>query len=293
MERRKFMFSVIIPCYNRSEEVEHAVRSVLNQSFTDFEVIVVDDGSTDNTAEYLNNHFSDSRLRIVSIAHIGRSGARNCGIETARGKWICFLDSDDEYMPGVLEAFRHQITSNPDFLAFACEQTFNHQPRNYSDSRFTKDGYVFRFDDFICHNPISLNQLCFNSEVKCRFPEEKIDFSEDWYFLRLLSWKTAILKFNYIGTNLNEHANRSVNTVDPRKFAADNLKSAKLLVNQIPVSASQKSSILLYTNLLCANTVLSGAGDKKTAMLYFRKTLTPRALGYKLFYKALIKFAIY
>ncbi len=287
------MFSVIIPTYNRSNEVVHAVRSVLDQNHTDFEVIVVDDGSTDNTIDILSNQFSDARLQIASIPHIGRSGARNHGLENAYGNWICFLDSDDEYMPGVLEAFQHQIKSNPDFLAFACEQTFNHEPRKHTSGSFTKDGYVFRFEDFICHNPISLNQLCFCSEVKCRFPKEELENAEDWYFFRVLSSSAPVFKFNFVGVNVNDHQQRSVYTTDSQKFAVDNLKSAELVVRQLQLSKAKRSKLLLYTNLLCANVVLSGSHDKKTAMRYFKKTLKIRALGYKLFYSALIKFFIY
>lgn len=293
MEEPKPVFSIIIPTYNRAEEVIHAVRSALDQSHSNFEVIVVDDGSTDNTLDLLRSEFLDERLRIASIPHVGRSGARNYGLENARGKWICFLDSDDEYIPGVLDAFQYQIESHPDYLAFACEQTFNHEPRKYTLGDFTKDGYVFRFEDFICHNPISLNQLCFCSELVCRFPEEKLESAEDWYFFRVLSSYAPVLKFNFVGVNVNDHRQRSVYTTESREFAADNLKSAELIARHLKLSKEQKSKLLLYTNLLCANVVLSGSRDKKNAMQYFKKTFKLRALGYKIFYRALIKFIIY
>jgi len=86
--------SVVIPTYNRSDKVRKGVESVLAQSFTDLEVIVVDDGSSDNTEQALKQAFGD-RIRYYFQPNQGVSVARNKGIEEARGEWIAFLDSDD------------------------------------------------------------------------------------------------------------------------------------------------------------------------------------------------------
>jgi glycosyltransferase involved in cell wall biosynthesis len=86
--------SVIIPTYNRSEKVQKSVESALAQSFTDFEVIVVDDGSTDDTEQALNRVFGD-HIRYYFQANQGASVARNRGIKEAKGEWVAFLDSDD------------------------------------------------------------------------------------------------------------------------------------------------------------------------------------------------------
>ena len=89
--------SVIIPTYNRENLVSQAIQSVLNQTYRDFEVIVVDDASIDNTQKIVNN-FNDSRIRyICHKQNAGVSVARNTGIATARGEYIAFLDSDDEW----------------------------------------------------------------------------------------------------------------------------------------------------------------------------------------------------
>jgi len=95
--------SVIIPTYNRAHVVDRAIRSVLHQTFQDFEVIVVDDGSTDSTLEAIKC-FQDPRLRYIRHnGNRGGSAARNTGIEDAAGEYVAFLDSDDEWLPEKLE----------------------------------------------------------------------------------------------------------------------------------------------------------------------------------------------
>jgi glycosyltransferase involved in cell wall biosynthesis len=94
--------SVVIPTYNRAANVRKGIESVLAQTFTDFEVIVVDDGSSDDTGKILGQIFGD-RIRYYTQTNQGASVARNKGIEEARGEWIAFLDSDDLWEPDKLE----------------------------------------------------------------------------------------------------------------------------------------------------------------------------------------------
>ena len=94
--------SVVIPTYNREDKVRKAIESALAQSFTDLEVIVVDDGSSDDTGQAFSETFGD-RIRYYFQANQGASVARNKGIEEARGEWIAFLDSDDVWEKEKLE----------------------------------------------------------------------------------------------------------------------------------------------------------------------------------------------
>ena len=95
--------SVIIPTYNRSVLLPRSIRSVLNQTFQDFELIVVDDGSTDNTEEVVRG-FEDKRIRYIQHEeNKGGSAARNTGVKVAQGEYIALLDDDDEWLPEKLE----------------------------------------------------------------------------------------------------------------------------------------------------------------------------------------------
>jgi enterobacterial common antigen flippase len=109
------LFSVIIPTFNRAAFIGEAVESVLRQTYRDFELIVVDDGSTDHTREALAPYAS--RLRYLHQENQGVSSARNSGIHAATGRWIAFLDSDDRWAEGYLEAQARSITALPRAVA--------------------------------------------------------------------------------------------------------------------------------------------------------------------------------
>ncbi len=103
-------FSVVMPMYNRERYVKEAIDSVLTQSDTDFELIVVDDGSTDRSLEIVER-IDDPRLRLLRNQHGGGAAARNTGIKAARGEFIVWIDSDDKQAPGALAALRNSIVS--------------------------------------------------------------------------------------------------------------------------------------------------------------------------------------
>jgi len=114
---KKSLVSVIIPTYNRGWIIKEAVDSVLAQDLKDFELIVVDDGSTDNTLEILNSFRYD--IKVLRQSNHGVSAARNRGIAAASGHFIAFLDSDDLWLPGKLARQVDFFNSNPD--AYICQ----------------------------------------------------------------------------------------------------------------------------------------------------------------------------
>ena len=118
------MFSIIIPLYNKEASIAQALDSVMAQECQDFEVIVVDDGSTDAGAAVVEN-YGDPRIRLVRQENAGVSAARNRGIEEARGEYVAFLDADDVWMPGFLAEIEALLREFPQCRAQATNYVFN------------------------------------------------------------------------------------------------------------------------------------------------------------------------
>jgi glycosyltransferase involved in cell wall biosynthesis len=112
------LFSVVIPVYNRAGLLREAITSVLAQTDQDFEIVVVDDGSTDDP-ERVVKEFADPRIVFLRQKNRGGGAARNTGIDQARGRYIAFLDSDDHYLPHHLATMRKLLAENPDGAGYA------------------------------------------------------------------------------------------------------------------------------------------------------------------------------
>lgn len=113
MDRKTPLVSVIIPTYNRAHTISQAIDSVLNQTYGNLEIIVIDDGSTDNTKEILAPY--GQKITYLSQSNCGVSSARNAGIQQARGEYVAFLDSDDLWYPQKLEKQIEAIQRNKEY----------------------------------------------------------------------------------------------------------------------------------------------------------------------------------
>jgi len=111
--------SVVIPLFNKEISVSRAIESVLAQTFRDFELIVIDDGSTD-ASFHKANQFIDERLRIIRQTNQGVAAARNAGVFLSQADYVCFLDADDEYDIDFLDNIYHLIQQRPHAALFAC-----------------------------------------------------------------------------------------------------------------------------------------------------------------------------
>tara|TARA_Y100000385_G_C13080406_1_gene633582 strand:+ start:674 stop:1582 length:909 start_codon:yes stop_codon:yes gene_type:complete len=113
VQKLNMLFSVILPTYNREKFLANAIESVINQSYENWELIIVDDGSTDNTEELvLGYQKKQNRIKYIYQKNRERSAARNNGIKNAKGAWVCFLDSDDLYHKSHLEVLYTLIQKN-------------------------------------------------------------------------------------------------------------------------------------------------------------------------------------
>lgn len=113
------MISVVIPLYNKEKSISSTLRTVLNQTFSDYEIVIVNDGSTDGSVEEIEK-VQDDRIRLVHQPNAGVSAARNRGIEEAKGDLIAFLDADDEWKPEYLATQYHLFQKYPECSVFAC-----------------------------------------------------------------------------------------------------------------------------------------------------------------------------
>ena len=113
------LVSVIMPCLNGERHIQSAIDSVLAQTFDDFELIVVNNGSVDRTPEILGS-INDSRLRVLTLPERGVSRARNLGLREARGAFIAFLDSDDTWNAELLEKMHTALATNPQAVLAYC-----------------------------------------------------------------------------------------------------------------------------------------------------------------------------
>lgn len=100
------LISIILPTYNRGDFISRSIKSIQNQTYNNWELIIIDDGSTDNTDLIINEFvINDCRILFIKLEkNVGASGARNKGIEVSKGDYITFIDSDDEYLPSKIES---------------------------------------------------------------------------------------------------------------------------------------------------------------------------------------------
>ena len=112
------MISVIIPLYNKEKQIAKTLQTVLSQTYQNFEIIVVNDGSTDNSVDELKN-IEDRRIKLINQKNAGVSAARNRGIEEAKGDLLAFLDADDEWQINYLQTQYDMVQKFPDCSVFA------------------------------------------------------------------------------------------------------------------------------------------------------------------------------
>lgn len=187
--------SIIIPLYNKADFIAFAIQSVLNQSHQDLEVIVVDDGSTDDGAS-LVRAIPDQRVKFIQQANKGVSCARNYGIELAKGDLICFLDADDWYLPTYLETIVSMAVAYPDIAYFATSFKNISAGNLDSENMFWDPGdtsaveviddlyYHWRISAIFCTCSVAIRRSYLSQFKPCFPPREQ--FAEDldlWFRL--------------------------------------------------------------------------------------------------------------
>lgn len=175
------MISVIIPLYNKEAIIERSLMSVLSQDYDDFEVVIVDDGSTDRSADIVRS-MKDERIRFFSQENGGPSKARNTGLKHAKGEWIVFLDADDEFLPGALSRFIETVDKHKDFYFIA----FPYYNKDENDLLIVDNKVLgaidnpFKFFYYCDINPrMGSFAITRNIAIECLFDERIRRFEDD------------------------------------------------------------------------------------------------------------------
>jgi len=178
--------SVIIPAYNQAQYLSDAVNSVLDGTYSDLEIIIVDDGSTDNTP-IIVKRFTDPRVRYIYQENRGLAGARNTGIRNTTGQYIAYLDSDDLFTPKKLEILTSKLDTEPEFGLVAGQNILIGDDGTELDEIFDTplpgDGAKL-----LLGNPITVGSVLLRREwqEKAGFFDESLRSYEDWdMWLRL------------------------------------------------------------------------------------------------------------
>lgn len=214
------LFSIVIPTFNRATQVMQAIQSVINQGFGDWELLVVDDGSTDDSRLKFSDH-PNERIHYFYIAHRGRSAARNYGIKKSKGQYICFLDSDDYYFPDHLSQF-YKYLKEHDFPTMMLRTG-----SIMIDSSGVEIGKTLPFSNDSKQNPVrffafhfmSVNAVCISKEILNihKFDERFSYFEDTHLFLRILA-QFPFAQINAYTNVYNVHENSMLTRItDPVK----------------------------------------------------------------------------
>lgn len=175
------MISVVIPLYNKELSIKSTIQSVLHQTYRDFEIIVVNDGSTDNSSSIVDS-INDDRIRIINQTNQGVSAARNRGITEAQFEWVAFLDGDDLWKENHLEEVNKMMTVFPDEKVYATSFEYSDARKMF---RHTRKKSIFKINNYfkealkeslVCTDIVVINKICFDC-VGCF--DESINRGED------------------------------------------------------------------------------------------------------------------
>jgi len=277
------LFSIVIPTYNRSYSIQYAINSVLNQTEKRFEIIVVDDGSTDNTDAVLNDLKKfEQRLHYIKQQNGGASNARNTGIKVAVGSYIAFLDSDDVFLPDhlaqalpLLESannictFTQVIVDRGNDVSFLKPNRGPKESENFSEYLFCNKGFV----------PTST--LIVPSELaKSVMYDELISYGDDMDFaIRLVAAGANITMLEKPGAIWHDHWSdtRLSNVIDPVKRIAHLDRVKPLLTKRAYYAVLGRSVAKGYVQQgmrfkglsLYFKSLFNGGFTPKAAVMYF------------------------
>ena len=279
--------SVVIPTYNRAHLIGRSIRSVLSQTYQDFEIIVVDDASTDNTEEVLRS-LGNERIRYIRHEqNKGANAARNTGIKAARGKYIAFQDSDDIWLPDKLEKQMNVFKAalpNVGVVYTGCIRVFGNNIYYFPSSQFIKkDGDIHQ--QLLIGNFIGTQSIIAPKEYleKVGMFDERFPRLQDWELVIRLS---KYYKFRFI----DEPLLISPYTADSISTDTDALiKALKLLIEKHFEEFKNNNKMLasLYSTIGSAFRLI---GDFNNARVYYIKAVKTYPFNYRALFHLILSF---
>ena len=245
-------FSVVIPTYNRATFIGATLDSVLAQTYPHLEILVVDDGSKDNTAEVVGR-YADPRLRYYPKENGERGVARNYGLARAIGTYVLFLDSDDRFHPNHLATLHRKIEElgQPNFIATKFD--FDRDGvRADSDTAALAEGW-YGLDTFVSGNALACN-ICVRRQNPGlhRFEEDRRYAAvEDWMFMLENTQQDQIYLVDAVTLTMNDHDQRSMrsdNTALVRRLQL----ALEWMLNRVMLSPAQRRVLTGRVYYLCA-----------------------------------------
>lgn len=288
-------FTVVIPTYNRANFIAGTIQSVLNQEYQNFEIIVVDDGSTDNTEEIVQS-ISDKRLIYHKKENGERAKARNRGTQLASGDYINFLDSDDTLYPNHLsEALKVIATYNKPEVFHLNYDILDDEKKTISNVKPIEGELNFQLVKK--GNLLSCNGVFIRKDIAVNNPfneDRDLSASEDFELWLRLASRFPIRYSNTITSTIINHDQRSVLNFNIEKL----VKRLGLFVHYISKDEAFKKKYGNYINLLTAHSftyvalhiALTGK-NKGTSLYYLLKAIqkSPTVFATKRFYSILVK----
>ncbi len=167
-------FSIIIPVYNKEQTINRCLDSILFQRFHDLEIIIVDDGSKDNSM-ILIKQYNNPSIKIFSQPNQGPASARNLGVEKANGKWCMFLDADDELLPDSLYYLAELTTTIKDYNVFVCNYYYKKNGNATLSSHFKSGRVTNNFYEFYKNRlPMRAGSVIIKKKVLDNHPQKTV-----------------------------------------------------------------------------------------------------------------------
>ena len=269
---RNLFFSVVIPTYNRAHLVPKTIDSILAQQYEPFELIVVDDGSTDDTEKVLQKYTNDARFRYFRKENAERGAARNYGFQKAKGDYVFFIDSDDLMLPGHFSVMNEKIAKLgmlPDFIAPGFEIVNPDGSFNYPGHPFKEGWYdmniILKGNYFACLVTVKRD----NPKLIPYTEDRSLAVMEDWIFLAQNLEKSKIYVLDEKTIHMVEHDQRSM--ADNMSVIKKREKATQYIMDKISLTASQKRVLKAFSNYFCAvhSTI---EGKKAMAFSYLSKS---------------------